>query len=232
MAKKIIITNNGYVHCKSGFYTSQDILSERKTYNFHIGENMLRGEIDSGVWAVSYLLSMYTCAPKDFVLGQPAIAEVDGVTVGLGELSKRTCYMDKTHYPLFRSKASVRRLIERGLRKTHLTLSGVPLTVDDVCDMFRLDDERSRRRISRGGSEALFSMAAVGYAHGRDIFCYPWYSVLRFNCFQYRLYYTFELFEQLGLMAIVPVGLGEIDDEGRNYFKVEIPYESDSCKSE
>ena len=33
-------------------------------------------------------------------------------------------------------------------------------------------------------------------------------------------------------MAIVPVGLGEIDDEGRNYFKVEIPYESDSCKSE
>ena len=228
----IKISNWGYVECKSGFYTSSDLLSEKDIYCFHCGENILRGEIDSGVWAVSYLLSMYTCAPKDFVLGQPAVAEVDGVTVGLGELSKRTCYMDKTHYPLFRSKASVRRLIERGLRKTHLTLSGVPLTVDDVCDMFRLDDERSRRRISRGGSEALFSMAAVGYAHGRDIFVIPGIVYCALIVFQYRLYYTFELFEQLGLTAIVPVGLGEIDDEGRNYFKVEIPYGSDSCKNE
>ena len=56
--RSLIVTNDGYVHCKSRFYTSRDLLSERRTYNFHIGENMLRGEIDSGVWAVSYLLSM------------------------------------------------------------------------------------------------------------------------------------------------------------------------------
>ena len=33
---------------------------------FTSGENMLRGEIDSGVWAVSYLLSMYTYRAKRF----------------------------------------------------------------------------------------------------------------------------------------------------------------------
>lgn len=117
MAKKLIITNNGYVHCKSRFYTSRDLLSERRTYNFHIGENMLRGEIDSGVWAVSYLLSMYTYKPKDFTIFQPAAAMLDGISVSLSELSKKTCYMDYSYYPLFHSRATVRQLIKRGLNK-------------------------------------------------------------------------------------------------------------------
>ena len=232
MAKELIITNNGYVHCKSRFYTSRDLLSERRTYNFHIGENMLRGEIDSGVWAVSYLLSMYTYKPKDFTIFQPAAAMLDGISVSLSELSKKTCYMDYSYYPLFRSRATVRQLIKRGLDQSHMSISGTPLTVDDVCEMFKLDDDRTNRRIMWCGNESMRSMAAVGYAHGREIFCYPWHNAERFNYFRFHLYYTFELLERLGLMAIVPVGLGEIDDEGRNYFKVEIPYESDSCKSE
>lgn len=221
----IKITNDGYVNCKSRFYTSSDLLFENDIYSFHRGENILRGEIDSGVWAVSYLLSMYTYAPKDFVLFQPATAEVDGATVGLDELSKKACYMDYTYYPLFRSRASVRQLIKRGLNQTHLTLFGAPLTVDDVCEMFMFDDERSQRRIAYCGNESVSSMAAVGYAFGREIFCYPWHSVKRFNCFRYRFYYAFELFERLGLMAIVPVGEGEINEDGRGFFEIVLPAE-------
>lgn len=78
---------------------------------------MLRGEIDSGVWAVSYLLSMYTYKPKDFTIFQPAAAMLDGISVSLSELSKKTCYMDYSYYPLFHSRATVRQLIKRGLNK-------------------------------------------------------------------------------------------------------------------
>ncbi len=62
----ITIKNEGYIHCKSAFYSSEDILSLTE-YIFTKGINMLNGDIDSGVWAISYLLSMmYKYTPQDY----------------------------------------------------------------------------------------------------------------------------------------------------------------------
>ena len=51
--------NDGYINCKSSFYTTCDVVNEFVAYNFVNGLNILVGDIDSGIWGISYLLSMY-----------------------------------------------------------------------------------------------------------------------------------------------------------------------------
>ena len=74
--KKIFIKNRGYIDCKSGFYSVSDILDEESEYCFNVGVNMLRGEIDSGAFGISYLISMYDSIDKE-TLFLPHIAVVD-----------------------------------------------------------------------------------------------------------------------------------------------------------
>lgn len=200
--KKIYISTHGYVKCKSCFYSSLDVISDGKTYCLSSGVNMMRGEIDSGVWAVSYLLSMYAHSPRDFVLFEPAEALVDGKTIGLDALAERACYMDRLH-PLFRSNASVRRLIAKGIHK-----SGSRLSVDEICDMFMLDDERSRRSLSACGNEDIQAMAAIAYAAGKEIYCFPWHSAERFDGYHLHMTWLLQYLEHLQMIAVVPIGNG------------------------
>lgn len=67
MINRVRFQNEGYVSCRSGFYYALDLLNGDVDYVFSHGINKLRGEIDSGCWAASYLLSMYTCRREDFV---------------------------------------------------------------------------------------------------------------------------------------------------------------------
>ena len=79
----IHISNSGYVNCRSGFYYSQDILHRSSVYSFSSGINKLIGEIDSGNWAISYLLSMYKYRPKDFILFEQPNAFVNNELISL-----------------------------------------------------------------------------------------------------------------------------------------------------
>ena len=95
----IIIQNNGYVYCKSCFYTCDDILPTDKAYTFGSGTNKLVGEIDSGNWAVSYLLSMYKHRPQDFVLfGEPTLT-INGKMISLNEASSILAIWTKSFIP-------------------------------------------------------------------------------------------------------------------------------------
>lgn len=66
MVKNIKVHNTAYALCRSKDYTVNDTMNESVNYDFTTGINMLKGEIDDGIWAVSYLLSMYTYRPDDF----------------------------------------------------------------------------------------------------------------------------------------------------------------------
>ncbi len=110
----ITIKNDGYVACKSNFYSAQDILSSSEC-QFSSGINKLQGEIDSGAWAISYLLSMYKYSPDDFVLFETPLIIADDVVMSLEEFSKYSCYMDKV-YPLFNSKMPINKLIEKSYK--------------------------------------------------------------------------------------------------------------------
>ena len=199
--ERVNIRNYGYVSCKSAFYSAEDGLSECTQYNFSTGINRLVGEIDSGNWAVSYTMSMYKARPKDFILFEKPEAIVNNEPMSLGELCKFSCYMDES-YPLFSSKHSIRNLITKGLRN-----SQVGFTVDELKNMFYLDDQRFERPLTQVGNEIFRSMAAIGVAFGKEIFCFPWLSSRRFHGYHNNLSGLLEILEDLKKIVIVPIGV-------------------------
>lgn len=196
----IQIKNEGYVHCKSTFYTSQTLLSTSTNYSFCVGINKLIGEIDSDAWAISYLMSMYTSTPKSFVLFNPATAIVNNEIVPLEDLQRYTCYMDKT-YPVFASKASIRRNVLIGIKKNHLECSP-----EDIRDIFQIDSERFEKPINGLGNEVFKGMAAIAYVNGKQIYCFPWFSTVRFEGFRNHMTDLLAILEKLHMIVVLPIG--------------------------
>ena len=111
--KAIQIQNAGFVTCRSTFCVMDGCL-KRETYFFVRGVNRLVGDIDSGNWAVSYLLSMYSHRKKDFNLFEKPCVIVNGEQISLEELARFVCYMDFCD-PLFSGRCSVRKKILHGI---------------------------------------------------------------------------------------------------------------------
>lgn len=203
MIKEIKFSNEGMVNCKGRFYTSRDIIQNHMQFNFSSGTNKLIGDIDSGIWGVSYLFSMYGIANiKDQHFSKPLLPIVDGRETHISELSKRCCYLDEVEYPLFSSKRkSVKKLIEIGLKKSQHEQS-----LEKICKTFLLDDERLEKPVYCVGNERFRAMAAIGYAHGKEIFCFPWLSQKTLNYYGNNINWLLKSLEELNTIVILPVG--------------------------
>ena len=202
MIKKLSILADGYVHCKSNFYTSTDVMNG-KTIIFSTGVNKLVGDIDGGFWGISYIISMFDELKKnkDYFL-ESIITTVNDKEFSISELSKQSCYLDETLYPLFYSKRkTVVQLIAKGLKRSQMDT-----TVDEVCNLFKLDSQRIHRPIYQVGNERFRAMAAVGYAFGKQVFCFPWLSKKMFDYYTNNILWLLDIIETLNLVAIVPVG--------------------------
>lgn len=197
----ISIKNEGYVYCQSSFYSAQDSLFNDTSYNFSPGINKLIGEIDSGIWAISYLLSMYKNRPEDFILFEQPQVTVNNKLISLNEISKFSCYMDKLD-PLFSGSNSVKKHIIRGLH-----LSGFNYSYDDIKNLFHIDSERFERPVKSVGNEIFKAIAAIGFSYGKEIFCFPWLSNRRFESYHENLTALLQILENLGKTVIIPVGI-------------------------
>lgn len=196
--QNITINNHGHITCKSVFYSSSDILNDAN-YTFNIGINKLVGSIDSGNWALSYLLSMYNSNSKDFILFKDPMALVNNNPIPLDELTKISCYMDKT-YPMFSKKATVKKLIEKALKQNKINFS-----LTEIKNMFCLSDERFERPIKGVGNEIFNAMAAIAFAHNKQIFCFPWFSKKRFDGYHEHLKNLLKILEGLEKIVILPL---------------------------
>lgn len=194
----ISVNNDGYVLCKSKFYTARDVLSDR-VFDFTLGVNKLVGGIDSGNWAVSYLLSMYKYKSKDFTLSKDPAITVNNDRISLDEFSKCSCYMDTIH-PMFSKKTSVDKLVAKGLKK-----SKADTTSEKIRELFCIDQERFTRPLSQVGNEIFQVMAAIGYANGKDVFCFPWLSDERYRYYQVRIDAVTEILASLDKVVILPL---------------------------
>ena len=200
---QIKFLNHGYVHCESTYFMSEDVLAE-ETYAFSTGVYPLFGEIDSGVWAISYYLSMYRPRSKDFTLFAPAEITVNkNHTLSMKEFMKHSCYMDQK-YPLFSSKKTVRQLVKKGLKKTRLAYSP-----DEIKELFELDDSRFERPLKQVGNERYRAMAAIAFCHGKDVFCFPWFSRDRYKYFRGHLEFLKDRLNQLNKIVILPCAWSE-----------------------
>lgn len=198
--ESINVTNEASVHCRSSFYTAQDSLRTTLNYDFSVGINKLIGEIDSGIWAVSYFLSMYKYRPKDFILFDEPKLKINNMVLSLNDLSRYTCYMDKL-YPFFSTKVPIKKLILRSLKRNKLNCSA-----DDIRDIFHMDKDRFERPITGVGNEIFRAMAAIGYVNGKQVYCFPWLSQERFNGYHLHLTDLIDILDKLGMIVIVPIG--------------------------
>lgn len=198
--QSISIANEGYITCKSRYYQCLDII-DYKTYNFSSGINSLYGEIDSGNWAISCLLSLYRDKSDDFILTYPTMVEVNGNDIQIADLLKHSCYMDES-YPLFSKHYSVDKLVSMGIRN-----NGLKLSAEDVRDLFHIDAERFSRPISGTGNEVFKCMAAIGYVNNKQVFCFPWMSQRRIDGFHKHLSGLLSILETLDMIVILPSGM-------------------------
>ena len=200
MIEKISFSNDANIICKSEFYTCEDILQSYMNFEFSKGINKLVGEIDSGIFAISYSLSMYDIAvsKKDFFT--PPMITVNEDCIELSKFAPKCCYLDRA-YPLFSSRATVRKLVRSGLKR-----SGINQSADEICDMFNIERFRFDKPIKCTGNEKFKAMAAVGYAYAKDVFCFPWLSRMRFEAFHNHMPMLLNTLEQLGKIVILPIG--------------------------
>lgn len=199
------IKANAYVLCNSVFYKADDSVC-KKEFKFVKGINVLRGEIDSGVWAVSYLLSMYgenTITEDDYgiILNEPVELIVNGENMNVKEFAKFSCYLDEEIYPLFTSNKSVREVVEDSINDNKLGYSP-----DYIKNLFKIDSERFERPLRCLGNERFQAMAAIGFVNNKKVFCFPWLSSRRFNYYRYRIKILCRVLKKLGMIVILPIG--------------------------
>ena len=200
MIKEIFFTGDEIIYCKSRFYNAQNQIRRCNDYKFVTGVNKFVEEIDSGAWGVDYLFAMYEFEKKPFLSNY--YATVDGKQMHLKDLTKRCCYMDEGIYPLFKSKhKSVYKMITLGIKK-----SGIKKSPQEICDMFKLTSERINRPIRCVGNERFRAMAAIGYAYGKEVFCFPWLSNRMATYYGKNLSWLLDLLEKLNVISILPVG--------------------------
>lgn len=200
----ISVRCNAHVNCHSGLYStwsSIDCAYEKQAYSLKPGINFFHGEIDTVGWALSYFISMYSKRSKDFYLYEPEIT-INGEAVSPEELTKYACYIDLS-YPLFRSKASVHRLIDRGLKKSNL-----PYDTESVKELFRLDNERFERRLAAVGHERYRAMPAVALCYQKEIYCFPWISSRTFRAVRCQVLFAAKVLAELGKIVVLPVADG------------------------
>lgn len=204
MIERIEFSGSLIILCKSERYTSSNYLQASKKLEFTRGTNILKCDIDSGEWGASYLFSMYNnkFAKNKNYYDHPLTAMVNGVETPLEELTRCCCYLDVKEYPLFNSKKkTVRKLINAGLKNGIVNKS-----FNEICDIFELSQDRLDRAICFVGNERFRSMSAIGYAFGKQVFCFPWLSDMMYNYYANNIMSISNALECLGLMSIIPHG--------------------------
>lgn len=189
---------SAYVDCEDVFYTAKCGIDNKK-YHFGIGINKLEGDIDSDVWAISYLLSMSEYKTKNILFYEEPKILVNDEKMSLKELSKYTCYISRTS-PFFSKRKTVRQMVIKGLKK-----SGLSFSPEQIRDMFYLEDFRFNRPLKGVGNEIFRAMSAIAFSYGKQVFCFPWLSKGKCEYYGRNITWLLTILESLHVIAIVPM---------------------------
>ena len=200
MSKEIItIQCSGTVNCRSRFYTTRDIVDESRVYRINSGINKAEGEIDSGIWSVSYLMSMFDFCQQDIEIFEPRVT-LYGKPSTFSEICSLSCYLDPM-YMMFSTEQTVGELIVSALGSGYSSYKP-----EDIRDMFSLDSERFARPVIGTGSDLFRAMAAISFSMGKEIFCFPWMSAVRYELYKESIDSVVKKLEELGKTIVMPLG--------------------------
>lgn len=157
----------------------------------------LLSEFGEGAWAIATCLG-----------GRGEPYQADGGILWNGQpvtddaLAARACFVSEQPEEYRRAWRcpTLRRRIEQALHE-----SGLPFSAEQVRSLFHLTTERFDRRMDWIGSEIWRASVAIGFAGGKDVFCWPWMYG------QFKVYLRvaqetgiLDLLRQHGKLALIP----------------------------
>ena len=100
---------------------------------------------------------------------------------------------------LFKKKQTVRQQIEYGIHNFKQESD-----VGKIQSIFNISDERIDRSIKYVSGERWKASAAIGYANGRKIFCYPWMNSRDIEHLKEQLFDVIKYLTDSGCIVIIP----------------------------
>lgn len=164
------------------------------SYRFTSGKTYaLVNNIGEGGWALSCLLS----GREQRYSGGIAI---DGNKIERGELSAYGWYVGEgiqSKVPFYKKGMTVREQLESGTSKEH--------SVEELIDAFELAPSRLDREIKHISNERWNASIAIGLAHEKQVFCFPWLSDMWKEAIIARLAHCSTLLKQYNCILLIPV---------------------------
>lgn len=196
----------GHFRCKSKHNTSF-VTVNNFSASFESGVTVLRGDIDSAGWALCYALNF--AADKENFADKNTAISLDGTSYVLEAFSKKAGYIDSYGHDSRKDDCmAVRRHIERALWE-----SGLNFTFDDIKTAFQLTDSRFQRPLTENGNEALRAAAAIEFAKGKDLFCFPWVSAKMLCYYAEHIRMICDFLSQQGKITLLPTSyVNQIDN--------------------
>lgn len=126
----------------------------------------------------------------------------NGNNVSQMQISKKCCYVgdDVVKARYLKRHMTIKEQIEYGLRN----IKSSSLNVNEIQNLFLISDERFTRRLKYVSGERWKASAAIGYANGRSIYCYPWLNTKDIEHLKEQISGTIEILKNAGAIIIVP----------------------------
>lgn len=129
------------------------------------------GECGSGGWALSYVLSgRDTCPQQKIYVNENGVSQKDLEELGwyAGDGIAKIGFFDK--------EKSILKQLQYGLKKNNN-----PFSIDEIVQKFKLSQDRLSSKMSQLSWEKWRASIAIGYAHGKKVYCFPWLNTAQVN---------------------------------------------------
>lgn len=201
---KLIVNNlSGFVTCRSnrGIYS---MTLDGFCAEFSSGVTVLSGDVDSGGWGVAYALA-FTGKDKRILLNEDSEICFGNTRYSVAEFTEKVGYLDViTFQRKLEKRRTVREQIDRNIKK-----NGSAISVADVQEMFHLSESRLDRPLYQNGNEALRAEAAIEFAAGKEVFCFPWFSARMLCYYAGHLQIICKALSEKGKIVLIPTSYSQ-----------------------
>ena len=132
---------------------------------------------------------------------------LNGKKISPRELSQYSCFIPENIFPTINSEHDL--MTPLACIEKALFVSGEPYTVSEIKDIFKLSDNRFSRPLEHVSGEIWQISAAVNFALGKEIFCYP--RLNEHDIFRYQVACEIGVIDYLkkkGKIILVPSSQG------------------------
>ncbi|MCD9024090.1 ATP-binding cassette domain-containing protein [Cohnella silvisoli] len=175
-------------------------------YIFEKGKSYgIIGECGEGGWGLSYnLVGREHCKDGDILINQK--------TATMEDLKSISWYVgESTHNRWLFSNKSILSQLKNGVSNNQFKNRK---SVEEIVDMFGLSKDRLKMKFEELGWEKWRTSIAIGFANGKQVFCFPWVSTGWINdlIMNSAIHICIDVLKKNGSIIILPTQRAESVD--------------------